>query len=132
MSNEPLWLDRGIVEALHADQIAEHGGSLGLRDEALLESALARPRQRWHYDPGSDLATLGASYCYGLVKNHPFVDGNKRVSLVSMYTFLAINGQDLETPEPEAVNVIVGSADSSMTEDQLADWIRAHIIPWVD
>ncbi|MEQ9569484.1 MAG: type II toxin-antitoxin system death-on-curing family toxin [Longimicrobiales bacterium] len=132
MSNEPLWLDRGIVEALHADQIAEHGGSLGLRDEALLESALSRAPQRRHYEPSCDLATLGAAYCYGLVKNHPFVDGNKRVSLVAMYTFLAINGQDLDAPEPEAVNAIVGGADSTKTEDRLADWIRANLIPWAD
>ncbi|MEQ9569786.1 MAG: type II toxin-antitoxin system death-on-curing family toxin [Longimicrobiales bacterium] len=132
MSNDPLWLDRGIVEALHGDQIAEHGGTTGLGDDALLESALARPKQRWHYQPGSDLATLGAAYCYGLVKNHPFVDGNKRICLVAMYTFLAINGQELDVPEPEAVDAIIAAADGSMPEEQLAEWIRVHLTPWVE
>jgi death-on-curing protein len=129
---EPTWLDRAILEALHADQILEHGGGAGLRDEGLLESALARPRQKWHYDPGTDLATLAAAYAFGVAKNHPFIDGNKRVTLVAAYTFLAVNGLELEAPEPEAVSVIMGTADGSLTEDDLAPWIRAHLIPWAD
>ena len=132
MPAEPTWLDRAILEALHADQILEHGGGAGLRDEGLLESALARPRQKWHYDPGTDLATLAAAYAFGVAKNHPFIDGNKRVTLVAAYTFLAVNGLELEAPEPEAVSVIMGTADGSLTEDDLAPWIRAHLIPWAD
>jgi len=132
LSTEPTWLDRPIVEALHADQILEHGGSLGIRDEGLLESALARPQQKWHYEPGTDLATLAAAYAFGIAKNHPFIDGNKRAALVAAYTFLAINDLDLEAPEPEALTAILGTADGSLSEEDLGSWIRSHLIPWVD
>jgi death-on-curing protein len=125
-------LDRRIVEALHADQILEHGGSLGIRDEGLLESALARPKQKWHYAPDTDLATLAAAYAFGIAKNHPFIDGNKRAALVAAYTFLAINDSELEAPELEAVSTILGTADGSLSEDDLASWIRSHLIPWID
>ncbi len=118
MPTEPTWLERPLVEALHADQILEHGGSIGIRDEGLLESALARPQQKWHYEPGTDLATLAAAYVFGVAKNHPFIDGNKRTALVTAYTFLAINGL-----EP---------ADGSLSEEELASWIRSHLTPWVD
>ena len=132
MPTEPTWLDRIIVQALHADQVLEHGGSLGIRDEGLLESALARPQQKWHYEPTTDLASLAAAYAFGIAKNHPFVDGNKRAALVAAYTFLAINDLELEAPEPEAVTAILGTADGSLSEDELASWIRTHLIPWVD
>ena len=132
MPTEPAWLDRPIVEALHADQILEHGGSLGIRDEGLLESALARPQQKWHYEPDTDLATLAAAYAFGVAKNHPFIDGNKRAALVVAYTFLAINDFELEAPEPESVSVILGIADASLSEEDLASWIRSHLTPWVD
>jgi death-on-curing protein len=129
---EPTWLDRPIVEALHADQILEHGGSLGIRDEGLLESALARPQQKWHHEPATDLAILAAAYAFGIAKNHPFIDGNKRAALVATYTFLALNDFELEAPEPEAVTAILGTADGSLSEGDLASWIRSHLIPWVD
>jgi death on curing protein len=129
---EPTWLDRAILEVLHTDQIQEHGGSLGIRDEGLLESALARPQHKWHYDHATDLATLASAYAFGIAKNHPFIDGNKRAALVALYTFLALNGFELEAPEPEAVTVIVGTADGSLSEEVLASWIRTHLIPWVD
>ena len=132
MPTEPEWLDRSIVEALHADQILEHGGAMGLRDEGLLEPALARPRQKWRYEPATDLATLAAAYAFGLAKNHPLIDGNKRTALVAAYTFLAINGLELEAPEPEAVAAIIGTADGSLSEEDLAPWIRSHLVPWVD
>lgn len=132
MTTEPNWLDRPILEALHADQILEHGGSIGIRDVGLLESALARARQKWHYEPTTDLAALAAAYAFGLAKNHPFIDGNKRAALVAAYTFLAINGLELEAPEPEAVAMIVGIADGSLSEEGLASWIRSHVVPWVD
>jgi death-on-curing family protein len=77
---EPRWLTRAIVEAVHTDQIRQHGGSFGVRDGALLESALARPRNRWHYEPEVDVSELGAAYAYGIAKNHPFIDGNKRAA----------------------------------------------------
>ena len=132
MSTEPTWLDRTIVQALHADQVLEHGGSLGFRDEGLLESAVAQPQQKWHDEPAPDLASLAAAYAFGIAKNHPFVDGNKRAALVAAYTFLAINDLELEAPEPEAVTAILGTADGSLSEDELASWIRTHLIPWVD
>lgn len=132
MPPEPTWLDRLILEALHADQILEHGGSLGIRDEGLLESALARPQQKWNYEPDSDLATLAAAYAFGVAKNHPFIDGNKRAALVGAYTFLAINGFELEVPETEAVSMILGTANGTLPEQELAAWIRLHLIPWVD
>jgi death-on-curing protein len=132
MTAEPTWLDRAIVEALHADQIREHGGSLGIREPGMLESALARAQQKWHYDPSVDLAALAAAYAFGVAKNHPFVDGNKRAALVTTYTFLAINEFELEAPEPEAVTMVLGLADGSISEDDFASWIRTHLIPWAD
>lgn len=132
MTAEPTWLDRAILGALHADQISEHGGSHGVRDEGLLESAIARPKQKWHYAPETDLASLAAAYAFGIAKNHPFVDGNKRTALIAAYTFIAINDFELEAPEPETVGMIVGTADGSISEDDLASWIRSHLIPWVD
>ena len=132
MPSEPIWLDRPILEALHVDQITEHGGSLGIRDAGLLESAPARPRQKWHYEPGSDLASLAAAYAFGIAKNHPFVDGKKRAALVAAYTFLALNDFELEATEPEAVTMVLGTADGSLSEEDLASWIRSHLLPWID
>jgi death-on-curing protein len=132
MADEPNWLNAQILEAIHADQIIEHGGISGIRDQGLLESALARPRQKWSFEPKTELPELAAAYTFGIAKNHPFVDGNKRAALVAAYTFLAINDFELEAPEPEAVSMILGTADGSVSESDLATWIRAHLIPWVD
>lgn len=129
---EPIWLNRAIAEAIHAEQVMEHGGSLGLRDEGLLESALARPRNRWEYDSASDLATLAAAYGFGIARNHPFVDGNKRAALVATYTFLWLNDLELEASEPELLSIFLGLAEGTVSEDALANWIRAHLIPRVD
>lgn len=125
---EPLWLERTVVDAMHADLIREHGGSLGVRDGKLIDSALARARQTWDYDPAVDLASLAAAYGYGLVKNHGFVDGNKRVAFMAIYVFLLLNKLELEVGETQAVDIIVGVADGSMAEDQLAVWIRQHTV----
>jgi death-on-curing protein len=130
--DEPIWLTRTMIGAVHADQIVEHGGGGGIREEGLLESALARPRDRWGYDPDTDLAALAAAYGFGIARNHPFVDGNKRTSLMAIYTFLAVNDLELEASEPEAVDMTVGLADGSVSGDDLAAWIRAHLVPWVD
>lgn len=132
MDSEPTWLTRAILEPLHADQISEHGGSPGIRDEGMLESALARAQQKWHYDRNTDFANLAAAYAFGIAKNHPFVDGNKRAALIAAYVFLSLNDLDLEAPEPEAVALILGTADGSISEEELAAWIRSHLIPWVD
>jgi death-on-curing protein len=124
---EPIWLERGALDAIHADLIREHGGPLGIRDSGMIGSALARPRQKWSYEPESDLAALAAAYGYGLARNHGFVDGNKRVALMAIYVFLLINKLELDADEPQAVDVLVGVADGSIAEDQLAGWIREHL-----
>ena len=123
---EPRYPSRRLVEIIHLDQVRQHGGSPGLRDEALLESALARPKMRFDYDDGADLAALAASLAFGLAKNHPFVDGNKRVALAVLFTFLGINGAELTASETEAVNAILAVASGSLDEPGLATWVRAH------
>lgn len=127
--SEPRWLTRRIVLTLHRLQIEEHGGTLGVRDDGLLDSALARPKQRHAYEPESDLATLAAAYGFGLAKNHAFVDGNKRVAFIATYVFLGLNGYDLDAPEPEVVTLMEGVAASTVDEAALADWLRTAIRP---
>lgn len=124
---EPRWLSRRLVDAIHRDQLRQHGGSPGVRDENALESALARPRNRRAYDPASDLSTLAAAYGYGLATNHPYIDGNKRIAFMAMYVFLGLNGCDLEAPEPEVVEVIIDLAAGRLGEKALAEWLRAHL-----
>jgi death-on-curing protein len=123
---EPLWLSRVVVDAIHHDQLREHGGLPGIRDENVLESALARPRQKWHYAEETDLATLAAAYGFGLVKNHPYRDGNKRIGLLAIATFLGINGYDLQATDADVVTQILALADDRLSEAELADWIRTH------
>lgn len=127
--DEPVWLTRTLVEALHADQVREHGGQLGLRDPGLLESALARPQHVWAYDADADLATLAAEYGFGLAKNHAFLDGNKRIAFVATNVFLILNGFELEAPEPEVVETILRVADGRMTRGKFATWIRSVTVP---
>lgn len=129
---EPTWLDQTVLEALHTDQLLEHGGGLGIRDEALLETALARPKQKWHYAAETELAPLAAAYAHGIAKHHPFIDGDKRTAFVALYTFLALNGFELEASEPEVVDMMIGTADGSISEDELAGWVRARLVPWQD
>jgi death-on-curing protein len=121
---EPRWLERAVVDAIYADQLQQHGGRPGVRDENALESALARPRHKWAYDPAADLAMLAAAYGYGLATSHPYTDGNKRIALLAMYVFLGLNGRELEAPEPEVVSVMLAVADHRCSEAQLAEWIR--------
>ena len=125
---EPRWVPRLVVEAIQLDQIREHGGLGGLRDEALLESALARPRQRWAYKQQPDLARLAAAYAFGLLRNHPFHDGNKRVAFLTMVVFLGLNGYDFVAEDAEVVAVIRGAAAGQSTEDDLVRWIRARMV----
>ena len=123
---EPAWLSRIVVDAIHTEQLREHGGLPGIRDENALESALARPQQKWHYAEDADVATLAAAYGFGLVKNHPYRDGNKRIGLLAMATFLGINGYDLRATDAEVVAEVVALADGRVSEEALADWIRTH------
>jgi death-on-curing protein len=124
---EPEWVSKAVVLALHEEQLAEHGGSPGLRDEGLLESALGKPQNLLSYGQ-PDLADLAAAYAVGLAKNHAFVDGNKRVSNVVTLTFLLLNGYDLKTDDREQVRVWLAIADGTMFEEGVANWIREHMV----
>jgi death-on-curing protein len=123
---EPRWVERVVVDAVHLDQIREHGGLAGLRDENALESALARPRQKWHYEKATDLPTLAAAYGFGLCKNHPYRDGNKRVGFVVMVTFLELNGLIFEADEAEVVTAMFALAAGNVSERALAKWLKDH------
>jgi death-on-curing protein len=126
--NEPAWLDISIVLDFHAEQLALFGGADGIRDVGLLESALARPINKLAYGE-SDLAVLAAAYGFGIARNHPFVDGNKRTALASMIVFLGLNRVDLDAPPEEATAIILGLAAGEIGEEALAHWIRDHIRP---
>jgi len=122
---EIVWLLEEAVRAIHSRQISEHGGRPGIRDEGLLLSALARPQNLAAYgDPPPDLAALAASYAYGIARNHPFIDGNKRVALVAARTFLLINGGDLVASQEQKYVTFLRLAEGGLSEDELAGWIR--------
>jgi death-on-curing protein len=125
--SEPRWLSRLVVDAIHADQLRQHGGLPGVRDENVLESALARPRQKWAYDPASDLALLAAAYAFGLVRNHPYRDGNKRIGFLVLATFLGINSHDLDTTDEDVVTTMLALADGGLTEARLTSRVRDHL-----
>ncbi len=118
---EPRWLAVVHILAIHSDQIQAHGGSLGLRDRGLLESAIERPRNRLHYDPDADLPALAAAYGFGLANNH--------VAFQAMYLFLGLNGFRIEAPEEEVVTTILSLASGDLDEPGLAAWLRLHISP---
>ena len=124
---EPRWVTRQMLDAIHQAQIHEHGGSPGVRDEGMLESALARPQHKFAYAAKAEWGTLAAAYAFGLAKNHGFVDGNKRVTFMAAYVFLGLNGYDLNADEPEIVATIEGVAASAVTEAALAKWFRTRI-----
>jgi death-on-curing protein len=120
---EPFWLTRPMIVAIHDEQLAIHGGASGLRDEGMLESALDRPKNKWAYE-NAELAELAAAYAFGIARNHPFVDGNKRTSLLALYTFLGVNGVDFNVPEAEAATIILSLAAGEVSEESLSRWIR--------
>ncbi len=122
---EPVWIDPAVVLALHDEQLVEHGGQAGLRDAGLLDSALARPRHRFAYET-TDLPALAASYTFGLVRNHPFIDGNKRTGLVVAELFLILNEVELTATDAECVMAFLQLAAGEMTEASLAGWIAEH------
>lgn len=121
--SEPFWLTRQIIVAIHDEQLAIHGGASGLRDDGMLESALDRPRNRQAYE-SAELAELAAAYAFGIARNHPFVDGNKRTALLALYTFLGVNGFDFVVPEAEAAAMILALAAGEVDEEGLTRWIR--------
>lgn len=121
-----IWVDAAVAEAAHNEQLAEHGGPEGVRDYNMLESAMARPLNLIAYgDP--DVADLAASYAFGIARNHPFVDGNKRTAAVVSETFLALNGYRLACDDVELVMTFLALAAGELTVEVLADWFRAHI-----
>ena len=124
---EPGWLDSRDATAVHDRQLAEHGGGAGLRDAGLLESALARPVNRWTYGD-DDPAALAAAYAFGVARNHPFVDGNKRTAWVLARLFLRLNGHVLAFAERDAVATVRALAAGELGEDELADWLRDHLV----
>ena len=126
---EPRWLGRIAVDEAHFRLIREHGGARGMRDENALEGALARPRHCWSYAPRGSLADLAASYAFGLMKDHPYVDGNKRTALVVTVAFLDLNGVELTATNLEALATMLAVAAGEMTEDELADRIGEHSRP---
>lgn len=123
MSELIEWLTVEMIVAIHDEQLAIHGGPSGIRDVGMLESALNRARNKWEYEK-SELPELAAAYGYGIAKNHPFVDGNKRTSLLAIYTFLGINNVDFLVPEANAAAVILGMAAGEIDELGLTRWIR--------
>jgi len=123
-----VWLEKALVLAIHDRQLAEHGGTGGVRDEGLLESALARPQQLYAYgDPAPDLADLAAALAYGLARNHPFVDGNKRTAAVACETFLELNGAMLEADDLQLYPLYLALAEGKLTEREFAAWLRGRV-----
>ncbi len=123
-----IWIQRAVVLAAHDEQLAEHGGPSGIRDENMLESALARPQNLMAYgDP--DIAELAAAYAFGIARNHPFVDGNKRTAFVAMILFLALNKKSLTAQHADCVLMMLKLAAGEITEASLATWIRNHLTP---
>ncbi len=123
-----VWLVPAVLVAVHEEQLGEHGGGAGTRDAGLLESALARPRQLAHYGQ-PDAAALAACYGYGLARNHPFVDGNKRTAFVSVELFLALNGWTLDADDADCVMTTLALASGTLDEPTFAGWIRTHAKP---
>ena len=124
--NEPIWLDSQDLYVLHNQLLARFGGLEGIRDEGLLESALYRPVQKFQYEPNSTLPELAASYSYGIARNHPFFDGNKRSALLAAIVFLEINGMKFHATEEEAVLETLALAAGERTEEEYAFWLTKN------
>lgn len=126
--NAIVWIDQALVLAIHDRQLAEHGGAGGVRDEGLLESALARPQQMLAYaEPAPDLADLAAALAHGLARNHPFIDGNKRTAYVVCRTFLALNGGHLVADIEDKYRTFLALADGRLPAEAFAAWLREHL-----
>ncbi|MEQ6332779.1 type II toxin-antitoxin system death-on-curing family toxin [Sphingobium sp. MK2] len=125
---EPVWIEKPVALAIHDRQLAEHGGGTGVRDDGLLESALARPLNQWTYGE-EDRCQLAAAYAFGVVRNHPFVDGNKRTGWVLARLFLALNGVALSFDASDATRTMLDFAAGDLGEADLADWFRQHLAP---
>ncbi|MDQ2069012.1 type II toxin-antitoxin system death-on-curing family toxin [Natronospira bacteriovora] len=127
---DPVWISEELVMAIHERQLSEHGGGSGVRDEGMLASALARPKQKAFYGGADvDIPGLAAAYAYGVVRNHPFVDGNKRTAYVLCRTFMVLNGWDIVGSLADRYPVIISLAAGELTEEAFADWLRANARP---
>jgi death-on-curing protein len=126
--SEPVWIELDVVLAVHDEQLAEHGGQPGVRDAGLLESALSRPRHQFAYGQPS-IQHLATSYAFGISRNHPFLDGNKRTSLVVAELFLELNGYELTATDAQCVTTFLALAAGDLSEDELATWITANSKP---
>lgn len=125
-----IWLSEELILSVHDRQIAEHGGGAGVRDRGMLQSALARPQQRLAYGGmDTDLPALAAAYAYGIARNHPFVDGNKRTAAVACELFLQLNGYVLVAGDPDLYPVFLGLAAGEISEEELTIWLRDHARP---
>ena len=127
MSKAPAWIDKRALLLLHQESLSQFGGAAGLRDEGLLDSALGRPINKYTYEGWNDLAVLAAAYGFGLVRNHLFVDGNKRAAFLAVGVFLAINGQRLTAKPIDAIEAVMSLSAGRMEEARFADWIRMNI-----
>ncbi len=127
MSKAPAWVAKRALLLLHQESLAQFGGAAGLRDEGLLDSALARPINKYTYEGCLDLATLAAVYGFGLVRNHAFVDGNKRAAFLAVGVFLMINGQRVAAKPIDAIEAVTSLSDGSIDEARFAEWIRKNI-----
>ena len=123
-----VWIEEAVVLALHEEQLTEHGGAVGLRDLGLLQSALARPQHLAAYGE-PDTAALAAAYGYGIARNHPFVDGNKRTTFTVTELFLMLNGYELVADDPSCVVTMLQLAEGRLSETRFASWIRANLAP---
>lgn len=121
------FIEQDVILAIHEMQLAQHGGGVGVRDLGLLESALARPINLAAYDPSADIAAIAAAYAFGIAKNHPFVDGNKRTAYVAMELFLLDNGTTLTATDEQSLLAMLALASGDMTEEAFATWIRSHL-----
>jgi death-on-curing protein len=127
VNTEPKWISKKALLLLHEESLAEFGGARGLRDDGLLDSALARPRNAHAYNDETTLAQLAASYGFGIARNHPFIDGNKRSAFMSIGLFLMINGHRLAADQTDAITTILGVANGDIDERALSAWIAAHL-----
>jgi death-on-curing protein len=124
---EPVWIETELALAIHDRQLAEHGGPIGVRDSAALESALGRPRNQWAYGQ-ADLCALAAAYAYGVARNHPFTDGNKRTAWVLARLFLALNDMRIRFAPEEAIHMVLALASGALTEQEVTNWFRARLV----
>ncbi len=129
MITEPKWVTVETLLVLHSESISDFGGSEGLRDDGLLQSALERPRNLFAYGNDPSISELAAAYCYGIAQNHPFIDGNKRAAILAAAVFLDINGYEFLPEEPEVVHIVLALAAGEIDEATLAAWIEENIRP---